>query len=46
MLQELELPEDHEPTGQAAQTADEGAATTDDIDPAEHGVQWDAPVNA
>ena len=43
MLHALELPGDQEPTGHATHTADEGAASTDDMDPAEHAEHRHAP---
>ena len=43
MLHADEFPDDQDPTGHAAHTADDGAATTEDMEPAEHGVQREAP---
>jgi hypothetical protein len=46
MLHEDEFPGDQDPTGQAEHTADDGAAITEDMEPAEHGVQCEAPESA
>ncbi len=46
MLHRDVFPGDHEPTGQAIHTEDEGAATTEDMDPALQPVQVAAPPSA
>jgi hypothetical protein len=43
MLHADELPGDQEPTGQAVQDAEDGAATAADMDPALHPVQVATP---